>query len=145
MFRLLTPFFLAGLLILSQGCGVGDSPTTPTTTTPTPITGTYTLQSVNGQSLPWVIQVEIGDLAGMELTAGSITLNQDMTCSSSLTGKLTDSGTVSPITTTDVGTYTHANGAVTLTWTSDGSTLSGSIVGSQLTLADGSDVFLLGK
>ena len=81
----------------------------------------------------------------MLYTAGSVTLNQDMTCSSSITGKLTDSGAVSTVTTTDVGTYTHANGAVTLTWASDGSTLSGSIVGSQLTLADGSDVLLFGK
>ena len=93
MFRLLTPFFLAGLLILSQGCGGGDSPTT-TTPTPTPITGTYTLQSVNGQSLPWVLQAEDADYMGVEVTAGSITLNQDMTCSSSLTLTVTDGGTV---------------------------------------------------
>jgi hypothetical protein len=80
---------------------------------------------------------------GLEVTAGSITLNQDMTCSNSLTGTATDGGTVVTVTTTGQGTYTHTNGAVTLTWAEDGSTDSGSIVGSQLTLTTGGDDVLI--
>jgi hypothetical protein len=125
------------MLILSQGCGGGDSSTTPIT--PTPITGTYTLQSVNGQSLPWVIE------AGVEITAGSVTLNQDMTCSRSITATATDGGTSMTITTTGEGTYTHTNGAVTVTWAEDGSTDSGSIVSSQLTLTAEGDVLIFRK
>ena len=106
---------------------------------PEDIAGTYTLQSVNGQSLPWALE------AGVEVTAGSITLNQDMTGSSSLTAKLTDSGTVTTITTSAVGTYTHVNGAVTMTWATDGSTDSASIVGSQLTLTPDGDVLIFRK
>ena len=140
MFRFLTSFVLVGFLMLSQGCGGGDSSTTPTS-----ITGTYTLQSINGQSLPMVLQVETDYLVGTEITAGSITLNQDMTGSSSLTAKLTDSGTVTTITTSAVGTYTHVNGAVTMTWATDGSTDSASIVGSQLTINDAGDVFVFRK
>ena len=124
--------------------GGGDSPTT-TTPTPTPITGTYTLQSVNGQSLPWVLQAEDADYMGVEVTAGSITLNQDMTCSSSLTLTVTDGGTVTTTTDTDVGTYTHTNGAVTMTWVSDGLTDSGSLISSQITLTADGDVLIFGK
>ena len=106
---------------------------------PEDIAGTYTLQSVNGQSLPWALE------AGVEVTAGGITLNQSMTCSRSLTAMLTDGGTVATVTQTDVGTYTFVTGAVTLTWASDGSTDSGSIVGSQLTLTPDGDVLIFRK
>ena len=39
------------------------------------------------------------------------------------------------------GTYTHTNGAVTMTWASYGDTDLGSIVDSQLTLTDDGNVF----
>jgi hypothetical protein len=137
------PFALI-ILILSQGCGGGDSPTTPTTPTPTNITGTYTLQSVNGQSLPYVLVVETAHVYGWTLTAGSTTLNQDMTASSSATVTVTDSGTSSTTTVTDIGTYTHTNGAITVTWASS-TPDSGSIVGSKLTLTDDGDVYIFQK
>ena len=44
--------------------------------------------------------------AGVEVTAGSVTLNQDMTCSRSITATATDGGTSVTITTTGEGTYT---------------------------------------
>ena len=106
---------------------------------PEDIAGTYTLQSVNGQSLPWVLE------AGIEATAGSVTINQNMTCSRSLTATLTDGGTVVTVTNTDEGTYTFVNGAIMFAWDSDGSTDSGSIVGSQLTLSADGDVLILRK
>ena len=105
---------------------------------PEDIAGTYTLQSVNGQSLPW------GE-AGLEVTAGSITINQSMTCSRSLTGTATDGGTVVTVTDTEVCTCTFVNGVVTFTWDSDGSTDSGSIVGSQLTITVDGDVLIFRK
>ena len=124
-------------MILSQSCGGGDSSTTPTTTTP--ITGTYTLQSVNGKSLPWVFE------AGIQYTAASVTLNQDMTCSRSITATVTEGGTVMTITIASQGIYTHTYGAVTVTWTDDGSADSGSIVGSKLTLTADGDVLIFQK
>ena len=68
-----------------------------------------------------------------------------MTCSRNLTAMLTDGGTVVTVTQTDVGTYTFVTGAVTLTWASDGSTDSGSIVGSQLTLTPDGDILIFRK
>ena len=106
---------------------------------PEDIAGTYTLQSVNGQSLPWVLE------AGIEVTAGSVTINENMTCSRSLTATLTDGGTVVTVTNTDEGTYTFVNGAIMFAWDSDGSTDSGSIVGSRLTLSADGDVLILRK
>ena len=124
--------------LLLWSCGGEGAPTTPTSTS-TPITGTYTLQSVNGQSLPWAIE------AGVEVTAGSVTLNQDMTCSRSITATMTEGGTVATTTVASQGIYTHTNGAVTLTWTDDGSTDSASIVSSQLTLTSAGDVLIFRK
>ena len=106
---------------------------------PEDIAGTYTLQSINGQSLPW------GPEAGVEITAGSITINQSMTCSRSLTGTATDGGTVVTVTDTEVCTCTFVNGVITFTWDSDGSTDSGSIVGSQLTITVDGDVLIFRK
>ena len=106
---------------------------------PEDIAGTYTLQSINGQSLPW------GPEAGVEITAGSITINKSMTCSRSLTGTATDGGTVVTVTDTEVCTCTFVNGVITFTWDSDGSTDSGSIVGSQLTLTPDGDVLIFRK
>jgi len=105
---------------------------------PEDIAGTYTLQSINGQSLPWAE-------AGVEVTAGSITLNQSMTCSRSITATMTDGGTVVTITDTDVCTHTFVNGVIAFTWDSDGSTQSGSIVGSQLTINLDGDVLIFRK
>ena len=56
------------------------------------VVGTYTLQSVGGDALPWVLLQFLGDK--VEVTAGSIILNQDMTCSSSTTSSVTESGNV---------------------------------------------------
>jgi hypothetical protein len=108
---------------------------------PEDIAGTYTLQSIDGHPLPWVI-LQVGNTYSMKVTAGSITINQNMTCSRSITATLTDGGTVATVTDTDVGTYTFVNGAIMLTWASDGSTDSGSIVGSQLTLTTDGDVLI---
>ena len=111
---------------------------------PEDIAGTYTLQSIDGQTLPWVI-LQVGNTYSMEIMAGSITINQTMTCSRSITATLTDASTVVTITETDGCTYTFVNGAIMFTWDSDGSTESGAIVGSQLTLNAGGDILILRK
>ena len=102
--------------------------------------GTYTLLSVDGDALPWVLLQILGDK--VEITAGSMVLNQDLTCSSSITSSVTESGDVTTVTETDVCAYTFNNGAITVTDSSDNSTVSGSIVGSQLTLTIEGSVFI---
>ena len=128
--------FMPFLVLVLVACGDG-------VIGPEDIAGTYTLQSVNGHTLPWVMQV--GTTQSMELTEGSITINQNMTCSRSLKLTETDGGTVTTVTNTDGGTYTLVNGAITFTWDSDGSTDSGSIGGSQLTITVDGDVLIFRK
>jgi hypothetical protein len=129
--RMVRRVFLAFLVLGLVACG-------DDVLGPEDIAGTYTLQSINGQSLPWAE-------AGVEVTAGSITLNQSMTCSRSITATMTDGGTVVTITDTDVCTHTFVNGVIAFTWDSDGSTQSGSIVGSQLTINLDGDVLIFRK
>ena len=124
--RMVRKVFLAFLVLGLVACG-------DDVTGPEDIAGTYTLQSIDGQTLPWVI-LQVANTSSIEFTAGSITISQNMTCSSSLTMTATDGSTVTTITNLDVCTYTFVNAAITFTWDSDGSTDSGSIVGSQLTL-----------
>ena len=100
------------------------------------IAGTYTLQTVDGEGLPAVLD-EIGTTFLPEVTGGSVTLNQDMTCSFTFSLRETEDGTVTRVTETAVGTYTFNNGAISLNFLMvDGFILSGSITGSTLRLTD---------
>ena len=121
--------FLAFLVFGLVACG--DS------TGPESVVGTYTLQTVNGEGLPAVID-EIGTTFLKEITAGSITLNEDLTCSFSLSERETEDGEVTTRTETletDECTYTIDNGVLTLTVEEEGDA-NLSIIGSAITLVD---------
>jgi len=111
-------------------------------TGPESVVGTYTLQTADGEGLPFVIEDNPTFL--LELTAGSVTLNQDMSCTNSLTPRETRDGTVTTGTNTDVCTYTLDNGALTLTIPVN-TTISGSISGSTLTLTSNFGVLVYEK
>ncbi len=97
------------------------------------IAGTYTLQTVDGGGLPAVLE-ETETTFLLEITAGSVTLNQDMTCSVITMFRVTEFGIVTTDTMTGVCTYTFNNGAITLTILASAETVSGSITGSTLTV-----------
>ncbi len=106
------------------------------------IVGTYTLQTADGVTLPAVL-VEIGTTFLLEVTGGSVTLNQDLTCSFSLSVRETEDGIVFPIDeVTDVCTYTFNNEAIAMT-DSDATTVSGSITGSTLTVTQPSGIVFI--
>ena len=109
----------------------GNSPTEPED-----VPGTYHLQTVNWRPLPF--SEDIFNFSS--ITAGSITLNQDMTCSE----RKESVGLFSGGTTTNVCTYTFDDGAITLTF-SAGKILTGSMSGSSLTIKDDGDVFVFRK
>ncbi len=120
--------FLAFLVFGLVACG--DS------TGPESVVGTYTLQTVNGEGLPAVID-EIGTTFLKEITAGSITLNEDLTCRFSLTERETEDGNVTTVTETletDECIYTVNNEVLTLTDGEDAAT--GSKIGSSITFVD---------
>lgn len=91
------------------GCG-GDSATGPGS-----ITGTYELQTVDGDPLPYVV-VQIG-ADRLEITGGRITLNADNTFSDRLEFRLVEDGeTTDPDPETVTGTYQASGSSVTLTY-----------------------------
>ena len=132
------------------------------------IVGTYTLQTFNGENLP----VEAGGgppfppgvVFMFELTAGSVRLNSDDTCSASMTFRTTIDGTVTAtesiatisISTADTtdGTCTYSVTGTTIRLEMPGSDppvtraliLTGSITGNTLTLVnEDGDTFVFTK
>ncbi len=132
------------------------------------IFGTYTLQTWNGENLP----VEAGGgppfppgvVFMFELTAGSVQLNSDDTCSASMTFRTTIDGTVTAtesiatisISTADTtdGTCTYSVTGTTIRVEMPGSDppvtpalfiLTGSITGNTLTLVNEDDTFVFTK
>ncbi len=108
------------------------------------IVGTYILQSIGGEELPAVVN-EVGIVLA-EVTAGSVTLDNGRTCSSSFTTRREmEDGTVT--TTTDPGACTYAfnDGAITLGFPDGSSSTDGSISGSTLSVTLGGTVFIFQK
>jgi hypothetical protein len=72
----------------------------------------------------------------LEITAGSTTLNADLTCSRSFDRRETDQGTVTTDTVVSACTYTIDDGFM-LTPSGETVALNGSILGTTLTIIDG--------
>ncbi len=119
------------LLVIAAACG---SDATAPEDNPDPITvDVYTLQSVDGDPLPFLVPQ--GAPAIVEVTAGSATLRSDGTCTLSETSRIDFQGNV----TTDVNdlscTWTASGSAITLTMSDQ--TFTGSLVDSTLTVMQG--------
>jgi hypothetical protein len=124
-------------LALAGSCG-GDSATGPGDTN---IAGSYTLQSVNGNSLPWRPIVVGNDF--FEITSGGASINADGTYSLTFNWRESISGQVSTGSESSVGTYTRNGNAITFTDASDGSTATGTISGRQISVTSEGVVFVL--
>ena len=135
-----------------------DLDSSPCNTNPCGIVGTYELQSIDGEALPVVVS-ELTDPILVEVTAGSVTINQwslpqpaQGTCSvSSTTRETMTDGTTTMETETEVCTYTFNfnTQALTLTFStltfSPDLTVNGTIFdanGTTITLADDGSVFV---
>ena len=118
---LLLAFLVLGLV----ACGGIDL------TDPGSVSGAYTLRTINGEELPSAL-LQNGTTYLLEITAGTLTLNQDLTCILSLTVRETDGGIIDADTWTPEFTYALSNGSITLT--AGTILLSGSITGSSITL-----------
>ena len=127
--------FLAVLIFGVTACG-GDG------TGLENVIGTYLLETIDGDPLPWVL-LQVGDNK-LEVSAGSVTLNADRTCSDSLTLETTQSGNVESDTASELCTYTTDGQAITLTYTDD-TVSDGTIIGSALTIADDGLAFIYRK
>jgi hypothetical protein len=109
-----------GVAILA-GC---DSSTDPVAAA----AGTYVLVTVEGESLPTVVQT--GDGA-VEIVSGQMVLNANGACGGSLVVR--EPGTEPTMTMASTCTWTRAGSEVTVNW-SDGATDVATLQGNQLTL-----------
>ncbi len=114
------------------------------------IVGTYTLQTLNGMNLPSRTQRPPpptppgGAVLTFELTAGSVRLNSDDTCSLSLTFRTTIDGTVTA-TNTETDTCTYSVTGTTIRFDFPGGALiTGIISGNTITFID-RDTFVFTK
>jgi hypothetical protein len=123
---------LAGVALLAA-CGGDGGPTGPNPTT-TVITGGYTLQTVNGNTLPWRFLVVGNDWA--EITSGSGNINSDGTYSMRVNYRVRESGQESTFSETSTGTYVRNGNAITFTDAADGSRASGTVSGNQISVTD---------
>jgi hypothetical protein len=110
-----------GLLVLAvAACTVTDS-TSPTVS----IAGTYTLRTINGDALPYSFT------SSLALTSDVLMMTAD--------GAYTDIATYNNgTTTTERGTYSNNNGAITFNDQTDSVVYQGSLSGSVLTEISGS-------
>jgi len=125
MLKRITVFSLISLLIV--GCGDDTGPEAG-------LVGTWRLQSVDGQALPWVLDEPGVDK--LEVTEEIYTLHEGGVFSMTTTFRLTDNGEVSSETVPDNGTYTVDGSSVTFTYASDGSTDVATVASSTMTLDD---------
>lgn len=113
------------------------------------IVGTYTLQTLNGMNLPVAPSsmpppTPPGAVLTFELTAGSVRLNSDDTCSLSLTFRTTIDGTVTA-TNTETDTCTYSVTGTTIRFDFPGEApVTGTISGNTITFID-RDTFVFTK
>lgn len=131
MRRLLSVALVSGLVL---GCGDSFSPDG--------ISGTYNLESFNGQTLPFS-ETQFG--ITLELTSGSLTLNSNSTWISTTTFKITEGGTTLTDIDTESGTFTLVEPSTIRFTDSDGDTFTGTRDGDTITIIDDGDVFVLKK
>jgi hypothetical protein len=104
------------------------------------IAGLYTLQTGNGNTLPWRFLVFGSDWS--EITSGSVRLDSDGTYSIRFDYRLMESGQQSTFSETFGGTYVRSGNAVTFTDSSDGSTAPGVVSGNQISVRDDGIVYV---
>ena len=112
------------LLALTAACGGGDGVSGPGS-----VEGTYTLQSVNGGPLPFVIFDEGG--YKLEITAASYVLTGAGTFTNSASFRETEGAAVTTFTETFAGRYTVSASTITFT-DADGEVYVGTISGGNL-------------
>jgi hypothetical protein len=117
------------LLVFATAVACGGDSTSPSAT----VSGTYTLQNVNGSQLPFTV-FDVGT-EKYEILTDAVILNEGGTWTESGTDRSTVSGQVTTSTITDAGTYTLNGTAITFVSAQSGTT-NGSVGSGTLTITD---------
>jgi len=126
---------LAGLLLIAAiACGSDSSTSEPDVQ----MTGTWSLQSVNGAALPFLAQTtptKVELLSDVFVMATGGFVEQSIV-------RTTSGTTVTLDTARDLGTYTVKGSATTFVWSSDGSSAVVSVTGNSFKATSGSTSFI---
>lgn len=130
------------LLLLAFVAGCGSDSTGPASVT---VTGSYTLQRVNGAALPFILSQTT--TSKDEVTSGSITLNADGTFSNLFGVRSTSGATVTTTSVALIGVYQNTNAQVEFTPTTPAglARFNGSVSGSTLTIVQNGGSFVYGR
>lgn len=134
--RRLASVVLTGVLLTA--CGDAFSPGG--------VSGTYNLESINGNPLP--AEIELPGVFTADRTviaAGSVTLNADGTYSVSLTWEITEQGITTTDPFTDSGTFTLVEPSTIRFAEAGGSETTGTLDGDRLTITAGDFSFVYRK
>lgn len=125
-----------GVLLASGAACGGDSPTAPET-----ISGTFTLRSFNDAPLPVVLTT---GTATLSLVGDTLVLNRNHTYRTAVVLDETIGGQTTTTVEEASGTYVRSGSSLTLTDTSDGSTVTGVIQGETIVITDQADRYVFG-
>jgi hypothetical protein len=123
-------FVSAAVLVLAVACGASDAGTAPTSSS---VVGTWTLQSVNGSALPFVVSQTGANK--LELVSDVVSATASGTFTQSTTIRNTTNGQVTTQSVPDAGSYSLNGTAVTFQFNSDNSVGTGSLNGNTMTVA----------
>ena len=129
---------LAGLLLIAAiACGSDSSTSEPDVQ----MTGTWSLQSVNGGALPYLVQTTPSKI---ELLSDVFVMATGGFVETSIV-RTTTGTSITLDTARDVGTYTVKGSATTFMWASDGSSAVVAVTGNTFTAKSGSTSFIYSR
>jgi hypothetical protein len=132
---------LLGIVVALAACG-RDEPG-PTAPTPAIVSGSYTLETVDGQALPFLV-LDLGAYKA-KLASATLNLKADKTYSFAFGIRIEDSGNVRTTSDDDAGTWSISNRGVTLVSNEGSFTRTGTVSGNTLTLESSTRVFVMRK
>lgn len=130
---------LACAAVALLGCGGGDS-TGPVASAE----GSWSLQTVGGTALPYTYAYDAASQHRQEVLSDVFDMNSDGTYVETFTTRDTQGTTVTTETATDAGTWSQSGRTVTVTF-SDGSHLTASINGDQISMNTAAGVLLYAR
>ena len=125
------------VLAIVAGCGSDSS-----TITSASVSGTYTMQSINGNGLPFTLSSKSPP---QTVTSGTLTISQNGSWSGGKNVTTTVNGQTTAMTLPDAGTVTVNGSALIFTSNKDGSIFPGSFAGNSLTIMPDIYVYVFTK
>ena len=132
-------FFKLVALLALVACGGDNDPTSPGNS----LAGTWSLQSINGTALPYVVLQSGANK--IELTADILTVSSGGSFTQTSTIKTTVNGQVTTESVSDAGSYTVNGNAVSFVFNSDATTGTGVLSGNSLSVGAEGAAFIYRK